>query len=195
MTNTAPAQHLPTNGFSRRRLLTQAAVGTIATAPLLSGCGHALIDQAIGAALASTGLQEPTFGIEGFGVESLSINQQTLIVNTSVTNPNNVQITINSLELAVSLANVDFGQAQTSQPFVVPANGTVVVPLRWTTNVVAALVQSVGILNIRLATQMPYSIVGQANVSQLGIPVPINLSGTVTPQQIIGLAQFLRGFV
>lgn len=112
--------------------------------------------------------------------------EQRLEVRLRVTNPNNIELPVNGLDLNVELAEEPFAQGVSAREFVVPARGEAEFDMIVTCNAANALLKIAG-SDHKSREAVPYRLSGKLS-TRLGLlrSIPFDETGTLPVGELFG---------
>jgi len=141
---------------------------TLALLPALTGC----------AAIPSN-LKTPEIDFVRMRALEANLFEQRLEVRLRVTNPNNIELPVNGLDLDVELADEPFARGVSAREFIVPARGEAEFDMIVTCNAANALLKIAG-SDRKSREAVPYRLSGKLS-TRLGLlrSIPFDETGTL----------------
>ena len=140
------------------------------------------------AACAAVPVNLQTPGVEFVGMRLLEANlfEQRLEVRLRVSNPNDRELPVNGLDVALELAGEPFAQGVSAREFVVPARGQAEFDMIVTANAANALLK-IASGDRKSREQVDYRLTGQLS-TRLGMlrKIPIEESGSIAASDLFG---------
>jgi LEA14-like dessication related protein len=131
-------------------------------------------------------LQTPD--VEFVGMRALEANlfEQRLEVRLRVSNPNDRELPVHGLDVAVELAGEPFAEGVSAREFVVPARGEAEFDMIVTANAANALLK-IASGDRKSREQIDYRLTGELS-TRLGMlrRIPIDQTGTITAAELFG---------
>lgn len=124
-------------------------------------------------------LESPDVTLADINLESASLLQQHWALTLSVLNPNDRNITINSLDYEVYLNGARFARGLTGEKVVLNAMSETQVKTRISTNVLSSLKQLQKVQHLQ-GKPLDYRLTGKARVAGSPIPLHFDQDGQIT---------------
>ena len=138
-----------------------------------------------GCAALPTNLKTPEVSFVGLRAIEASVFEQRLEVRMKVHNPNDIELPVNGLDVAIELAEEPFAHGVSAREFVVPARGEAEFDMLVTANAAAALLKIVGADS--KSDSIDYKVKGKLS-TKIGLlrTIPFNESGTLPIADLLG---------
>lgn len=149
-------------------------IGVALVAFVLAGC-----------AALPTNLKTPEVSFVSLRAIEASLFEQRLEVRLKVSNPNDVELPVNGLDVDVELADEPFAQGVSAREFVVPAGGEAEFDMLVTANAATALLKIAG--GEANSDAVPYRLKGKLS-TKIGLlrTIPFEEAGTVSVDDLVG---------
>jgi LEA14-like dessication related protein len=140
----------------------------------------------VGCAGLPSDLKTPEVSFVGLRAVDASLFEQRLEVRMKVRNPNNIELPVKGLDVAVELANEPFAQGISAREFIVPAGGEAEFDMIVTANVATALLKIAG-SDRKSREEIPYRVTGKLS-TRIGLlrSIPFDENGTVPVNELLG---------
>lgn len=125
-----------------------------------------------------SGLEKPEVSLSSVQLEQVSVFEQQWHLVLRVRNPNDRELTLNSLDYEVFFNGERFARGLTGERVILPAMGDALVSTRITTTLLGTLQQLQGLQ--RLDEPLDYEIKGKARVAGVGFPLHFDRKGQFT---------------
>lgn len=121
----------------------------------------------------------PSVRLVGLSLTDASIFEQQYVASLRVFNPNDVDLSVDSIDYRIAVAGHDFADGVTTDSFTLPANGQTVVGLRVHTTLLGVLRQVLK-WDHGVPETLPYNISGTVHLNSWFVPsIPFDHDGKV----------------